>query len=51
VVETGAQAYRLGSDPEDLSRLRDDARAYLERKDAPQAARVRAALEALGLQP
>jgi hypothetical protein len=51
VVETGAQAYRLGSDPDDLARLRDDARAYLERKDAAQAVRVRAALEALGLQP
>jgi hypothetical protein len=34
-----------------LARLRDDARAYLERKDAAQAARVRAVLEALGLQP
>jgi hypothetical protein len=51
VVETGARAYRLGSDPEDLARLRDDARAYLDRKDAVQAARVRAVLEALGLQP
>jgi hypothetical protein len=51
VVETGAQAYRLGSDPDDLARLKDDARAYLERKDAAQAARVRAVLEALGLQP
>jgi len=51
VVETGAQAYRLGSDPEDLARLKDDARAYRERKDAVQAGRVRAVLEALGLQP
>ncbi len=51
VVETGAQAYRLGSDPDDLARVREDARAYLERQDAVQAARVRAVLEALGLQP
>ncbi len=51
VVEAGAQAYRFGSDPEDLARLRDDARAYLERKDAAQAARVRGVLDALGLQP
>lgn len=51
VVETGAQAYRLGSYPDDLARVREDARAYLGRQDAVQAARVRAVLEALGLQP
>jgi anti-sigma factor RsiW len=51
VVETGAQAYRLGSYPDDLARVREDARAYLGRQDAVQAARVRAVLEELGLQP
>ena len=45
VVETGAAAWRLGHDPEDLARLREDAAVYLERKDAAHAARVRAALQ------
>ena len=44
VVESGVAAYRLGGDPEDLSRARADAAAYLQRKDAAQAERVRALL-------
>lgn len=45
VVEVGAEAYRLGGDPRDLSQLREDARSYLKRKDATQAQRVRVLLK------
>ncbi|HSB62026.1 MAG TPA: hypothetical protein VLI67_09920, partial [Vicinamibacteria bacterium] len=47
VVETGAAAWRLGGDPRDLSRAREDAAAYLDRADAAQAARVREVLATL----
>ncbi len=47
VIETGAEAWRVGGDPSDLARLREDATAYLARRDAAQAARVRALLEGL----
>ncbi len=47
VIESGAEAWRLGADPADLSRAREDAAAYLARRDAAQAARVRAILESL----
>jgi hypothetical protein len=45
VVETGAAAWRLGQDPNDWARVREDAAAYLDRKDSAQAARVRAILQ------
>jgi len=48
VVETGAAAWRLGHDPNDRARVREDAAAYLGRKDATQKARVRAILESRG---
>ncbi len=48
VVETGAAAWRLGHDPNDRARVREDAAAYIGRKDAAQAPRVRAILEDLG---
>jgi hypothetical protein len=47
VVETGVEAWRAGSDGADLVRAREDAAAYLARRDAVQAARVRAFLEKL----
>ena len=46
-VEAGALAFRLGRDPLDRDRARDDARAYLARPDAAQAARIRALLDTL----
>jgi len=45
VVETGAAAWRLGHDPDDRARVMEDAVVYLERKDAPRAAQVRAILQ------
>jgi hypothetical protein len=48
VVETGAAAWRLGHDPDDRARVREDAAAYLRKTDAAQKARVRAVLEDLG---
>ena len=48
VVETGAAAWRLGHDPNDRARVREDAAAYIVRKDTAQAPRVRAILEDLG---
>ena len=47
VIENGAEAWRLGADPADLTRVREDAAAYLARSDATQGARVRALLESL----
>jgi len=47
VIETGAEAWRLSADPADLARVREDAAAYLSRRDAPQAPRVRAVLDTL----
>jgi hypothetical protein len=47
VVETGVEAWRTGGDAADLARVREDAAAYLARRDAVQAARVRAFLEKL----
>jgi len=45
VIETGVLAYTLGRRHQDLEIAERDARAYLERRpEAPQAARVRAAL-------
>ena len=41
------RAWTLGHDPADLARARARGRAYLEMENAPQAARVRAALAAL----
>jgi hypothetical protein len=46
-IEAGVLAWRLGRDPADLTAVRARGRAYLEAENAPQAARVRAALEAL----
>jgi hypothetical protein len=46
-IENGAEAWRLGADPADLTRVREDATAYLARSDATQGARVRALLESL----
>jgi len=51
VVETGVEAWRVGADPADLARVREDAAAYLSRRDAAQAARVRALLEGLPAGP
>jgi hypothetical protein len=45
LVETGAAVWRLGRDPRDRERVREDATAYLDGKDAAQKARVRAVLE------
>ena len=47
VVEAGALAYRLGRRPQDRDVALRDAKAYLERPSAPQADRVRAALQTL----
>jgi anti-sigma factor RsiW len=47
-LEAGAEAWRLGRDPRDLARLRQDAEAYLQRPDALQKDRVRALLEKAG---
>jgi hypothetical protein len=44
VIEAGLLAHELGGDEQDLDTLRNDARAYLARPDAAQAARVRAVL-------
>jgi hypothetical protein len=41
------RAWTLGRDPADLATARALGRAYLDSENAPQAARVRAALEAL----
>jgi anti-sigma factor RsiW len=46
-VEAGALAYRLGRRPQDRETAMRDARAYLERAAAPQAARVQAVLKTL----
>jgi hypothetical protein len=51
VVETGVEAWRTGGDAADLARVREDAAAYLARRDAVQAARVRALLEKLPQTP
>jgi hypothetical protein len=48
LVEAGELAYRLGRRPHDREIALRDGRAYLGRTVAPQAARVRAALERLG---
>ena len=48
VIEASVSAWRAGADPTDLARAREDAQAYLARKDAVQAARVRALLDGLG---
>jgi anti-sigma factor RsiW len=47
VVEAGALAWRLGGVEADRVQAQEDARAYLDRPDARQAARVRQALESL----
>jgi anti-sigma factor RsiW len=47
VIEAGALAYRLGRRPPDLQIVERDARAYLEREQAPQASRVKSALRGL----
>lgn len=47
LVEAGLVAFQLGRRPQDREITERDARAYLQRMDAPQAARVRAALKAL----
>jgi hypothetical protein len=46
-IEAGVLTWTLGRDPADLAAVRVRGRAYLEAENAPQAARVRAALEAL----
>jgi hypothetical protein len=46
-IEAGVLAWTLGHDSADLATVRARGRAYLEAENAPQAARVRAALEAL----
>jgi hypothetical protein len=45
VIEAGLEAWRAGGDPDDLTRARADADAYLERSDARQSERVLRALE------
>ncbi len=47
VVESGALAFRFSHDPADRERVEVDAKAYLARADAQQAARVRALLAAV----
>jgi putative zinc finger protein len=47
LVEAGAAAWRLGGDPRDRERVREDAAAYLDGRDAAQKPRVRAVLENL----
>ncbi len=51
VIQTGAEAWRVGADPADLARTREDAAAYLARRDAAQATRVRSLLESLPARP
>jgi Putative zinc-finger len=51
VIETGAEAWRMGGDSADLSGAREDAAAYLAREDAAQVPRVRAVLEGLPTPP
>ena len=46
-IEAAVRAWTLGHDPADLTRARARGTAYLEMENAPQAARVRAALAAL----
>jgi len=46
-IEAGVLAWKLGRDPADLATARERGRAYLESGNAPQAARVRAALDGL----
>jgi hypothetical protein len=46
-IEAGVQAFQLGRDPADLDTARARGRAYLAMGNAPQAARVRAALDTL----
>lgn len=46
-IAAGAEAWRLGHDERDRSRVRADAEAYLQRPDARQAERVRRLLEAV----
>lgn len=47
VIETGAEAWRVGFDPADLARVREDAAVYLARRDAKQVERVHAVLDGL----
>ena len=44
-------AYRRAGEARDRERLREEAGLYLQRADAEQAGRVRAILEAAGMQP
>jgi hypothetical protein len=46
LVEAGVEAYKLSGDAQDLEILRRDAEAYLARRDAPHADRVRELLRA-----
>jgi hypothetical protein len=46
-IEAGVRAWKLGHDDADLAAARARGRAYLAMENAPQAARVRAALDAL----
>ena len=46
-IEVGVRAWKLGHEEADLATARARGRAYLAAENAPQAARVRAALEAL----
>jgi hypothetical protein len=46
-IEAGAEAWRRGRDEKDRAETRKEGRAYLDRPDALQADRVRAALESL----
>jgi hypothetical protein len=47
LVEAGVRAYKLGRRPQDRETALRDARDYLKRPDAPQAARVRVAIKPL----
>jgi hypothetical protein len=47
IVETGVTAWEAGTEPGDRDRARRDAAAYLQRKDAGQAGRVRGLLTRL----
>jgi hypothetical protein len=51
VIEAGAEAWRLGGEAADLTRVHEDAAAYLERRDAAQSARVRVLVQSLPARP
>jgi hypothetical protein len=50
-IEVAVQAFRFSASDEDRATAAADARAYLDRSDAPQAERVKALLETLSAAP